>query len=395
MPLAPSAQRRVAEAWTRFTLPSSPSVRASPRASRPRLRIGYVSSDFRDHAIAYLLCEVWERHDRARVETTAYSIGPRVASPLRTRIERAFDRFHDAFDETPEQTAQRIRGDGIDVLIDLNGHTRGARSEIFAMRPAPRQLSWLGYVGTQGAPWIDYVVTDRFAAPEALQAAFTERFLYLPDCYCPSDTRRQAGAGASRTDAGLPAEGFVFCCFNNTYKILPAVFDVWMRLLDALPGSVLWLSPGEDRAIANLRREAAARGIAADRLVFAAHVPLPEHLARHEHADLFLDTTPHSAGTTANDALLMGVPVLTCAGDTMASRLAGSQLHAIGLAELVTAGLAEYEARALALARDAQQMAELRTRLSANRRTASLFDIARFTRDLEAVFASIAANGKR
>ena len=389
MPIAPLAHRRVAEAWTRFALPSAPSLRPIPRTSHPKLRIGYVSSDFRDHAIAYLLCEVWERHDRTRVETTAYSIGPRVASPLRTRIERAFDRFHDAFHETPERTAQCIRDDGIDVLIDLNGHTRGARSEIFAMRPAPRQLSWLGYVGTQGASWIDYIVTDRFAAPEALQSAFTERFLYLPDCYCPSDTRRQVAAAGSRADANLPADGFVFCCFNNTYKILPVVFDVWMRLLDALPGSVLWLSPGENLAIANLRREAAARGIAAHRLVFAPHVPLSEHLARHVHADLFLDTTPHSAGTTANDALLMGVPVLTCAGETMASRLSGSQLHAIGLPELVTASLAEYEACALALARDTQQMTELRKRLAANRRTTSLFDIPRFTRNLEAALTSI------
>ena len=391
MPIAPSAQRRVAEAWTRFSLPSEPSIRPVALVHRPKLRIGYVSSDFRDHAIAYLLCEVWERHDRTRIETTAYSIGPRVVSPLRTRIELAFDRFHDAFDETAEGTAQRVRDDAIDVLIDLNGYTRGARSEIFAMRPAPRQVSWLGYVGTQGAPWIDYVVTDRFAAPDALQPAFSERFLHLPDCYCPSDTRRViAATSGSRADAGLPANGFVFCCFNNPYKILPAVFDVWMRLLAAVPGSMLWLSPGDDATVANLRREALARGIPAHRLVFAAHVPLPEHLARHAHADLFVDTTPHSAGTTANDALLMGVPVLTCAGETMASRLAGSQLHAIGLPELVTANLAEYESRALALARDTQYLAGLRERLSANRRTASLFDMARFTQNFEATLASIA-----
>ena len=392
MPIAPSAQRRVAEAWTRFALPPDSSTRPVARIRGPKLRIGYVSSDFRDHAIAYLLCEVWERHDRARVETTAYSIGPRVVSPLRTRIERAFDRFHDGYEETPECTAQRIRDDGVDVLIDLNGHTRGARSEIFALRPARHQLSWLGYVGTQGAPWIDYVVTDRFAAPDTLQADFTERFLHLPDCYCPSDTSRGGvvATPGSRAQAGLPADGFVFCCFNNTYKILPAVFDIWMRLLAGHPGSVLWLSPGDGVTIANLRREAARRGIAADRLVFAAHIGLPEHLARHAHADLFLDTTPHSAGTTANDALLMGVPVLTCAGETMASRLTGSQLHAIGLPELVTTSLVEYEARALALARDGQYLSRIRACLAANRRTAPLFDMPRFTQNLEAALASIA-----
>lgn len=392
MPIPPSGQRRVAEAWTRFSLPSPPPAPIAPAARRrpPKLRLGYVSSDFRNHAIAYLLCEVWERHDRTRFETTAYCIGPREDSPLRARIERAFDRFRDAVDDTPARTAQRIRDDGIDVLVDLNGHTRGARSEIFAMQPASVQLSWLGYLGTQGAPWIDYIVTDRFAAPEALQPAFTERFLYLPDCYCPSDTRREiAPLAGSRADAGLPAEGFVFCCFNNTYKILPAVFDIWMRLLDRIPGSVLWLSPGE-AAMANLRREAWARGVAAHRLVFAPHVPLAEHLARHVHADLFLDTMPHNAGTTANDALLMGVPVLTCTGQTMASRVAGSQLHAVGLPELATGSLQEYEEHALALARDTWRATKLRERLAANRHTTALFDMARFTQNLEAALVSIA-----
>ncbi|HET7095781.1 MAG TPA: glycosyltransferase, partial [Casimicrobiaceae bacterium] len=391
MPIAPCAQRRVAEAWTRFSQPPGTATRPAARVRPGKLKIGYVSSDFRDHAIAYLLCEVWERHDRTRVETTAYSIGHAVVSPLRTRIELAFDRFHDAFDEIPERTAERIRADAIDVLIDLNGHTRGARAEIFAMRPSSCQVSWLGYVGTQGAPWIDHVVTDQFAAPDGLQDAFSERFLHLPDCYCPSDTQRASAATpASRAAAGLPEDGMVFCSFNNTYKILPAVFDVWMRLLDAVPGSVLWLSPGDDATIGNLRREARMRSIAAERLVFAAHVPLPEHLARHTLADLFLDTTPHSGGTTGNDALLMGVPVLTCAGETMASRLTGSQLHAIGLPELVTMSLSEYEMRALALARDRPYLTELRARLAANRQTAPLFDMARFTRNLEAAFASIA-----
>ena len=202
---------------------------------------------------------------------------------------------------------------------------------------------------------------------------------------------RSRASRGSRTDAGLPEQGFVFCCFNNTYKILPGVFDVWMRLLHGVPGSVLWLSPGEDIAMANLRREAAARGIAAHRLVFAEHVPLPEHLARHAHADLFLDTTPHSAGTTANDALLMGVPVLTCAGETMASRAAGSQLHAIGLPELVTDSLAEYESRALALARDAAMpRRSFANASSPTGKPQPLFDMARFTRNLEAAIDSIA-----
>src|SRR5208337_4305858 len=273
--------------------------------------------------------------------------------------------------------------DGIDVLIDLNGYTTHARSEIFVSRPAPLQVSWLGYLGTLGAPWYDYVLTDRFVLPPAQQAFFTERALYLPDCYCPSDTRRPVAPDApDRAACGLPAEGVVFCCFNNSYKILPQLFDVWMRLLDALPGSVLWLSPGQATAAVNLRREAAARGVDPARLVFAPRVSLPEHLARHVHADLFLDTTPYNAGTTANDALFMGVPVLTCAGDTMASRVAGSQLTAIGLPELITTSLAAYEALALALARDRPLLAGYRQRLEVNRRTSVLFDMARFTRAL-------------
>jgi predicted O-linked N-acetylglucosamine transferase (SPINDLY family) len=343
-----------------------------------------VSSDFREHPVAALLAEVWERHDRTRLTTCAYSIGPRVASPQRTRIEAAFDRFVECSADSIEQTARRIEADGIEVLLDLNGYTTYAKSEILALRPAPLQINWLGYLGTLGAPWYDYVLTDRFAAPPELQPFFSERFLYLPDCYCPSDTQRPVAARTpERAACGLPEQGLVLCCFNATYKILPAVFDVWMRLLLAVPGSVLWLAPGNATARANLQREAAARGVAPERLVFAPRVSLPEHLARHAHADLFLDTTPYNAGTTANDALFMGVPVLTCAGATMASRVAGSQLHAIGLPELVTTSLSDYEALALALATEPARLQACRQRLLAQRATYPLFDMARFTRALD------------
>jgi predicted O-linked N-acetylglucosamine transferase (SPINDLY family) len=233
------------------------------------------------------------------------------------------------------------------------------------------------------------VLTDRFACPPQLQPFFSERFLYLPDCYCPSDSRRPVAAVApTRAACALPEHGVVFCCFNNAYKILPAVFAVWMRLLAAVPGSVLWLAPASAAARNNLGREAAARGIDRERLVFAPRVSLPEHLARHVHADLFLDTTPYNAGTTANDALFMGLPVLTCAGATMASRVAGSQLSAIGLPELITASLADYEALALELAREPQRLNALRARLGANRATQPLFDMARFTRALDDLLIS-------
>ena len=387
LPLPAETQLRIARRWASdlSTGAVTPAVR---RANTPpmhsRLRLGYVSSDFRTHALAFLLTEVWERHDPGRFETHAYSIGPRESSPLRTRIEAAFDHFVDCADDSVEQTAQRIRADGIDLLIDLNGYTTHARSEIFALRPAPVQLNWLGYLGTLGAEHIDYIITDRFATPAETQAFFTERFLYLPDCYCPSDTRRDIATRApTREETGLPAQGFVLCCFNDAYKIVPEVFDAWMRLLSQVPDSVLWLSPGRAVAMANLRREAATRGVDPARLVFAPRVPLPQHLARHAHADLFLDTKPYNAGTTANDALFMGLPVLTCAGATMASRVAGSQLHAVGLPELVTGSLAEYEALALTLATTPAVLGGYRERLRANRATHPLFDIARFVRGLE------------
>jgi len=286
--------------------------------------------------------------------------------------------------EVSERIARRIAADGVDVLIDLNGYTTHARSELFALRPAPVQMHWLGYLGTLGADWYDYVLTDRFVVPPERAGWFTERALYLPDCYCPSDTRRPVAESVPSRDAcGLPASGVVLCCFNNHYKILPAVFAVWMRLLSAVEGSVLWLSPGNATAAENLRREAVRCGVAAERLVFAPRVGLAEHLARHAHADLFLDTAPYNAGTTANDALFMGVPVVSWAGETMASRVAGSQLHAIGLPELVSASLEQYEALALALAQDPQRLHSYRARLAANRLSHPLFDMARFTRNFE------------
>jgi predicted O-linked N-acetylglucosamine transferase (SPINDLY family) len=388
MPLGPDVELEAARRWARQIaapvaaqrLPESVPARAPGK----RLRVGFVSSDFRDHPVAYLLTECCERIDRTRTETFAYSLVPENKSVFGQRVARAFEHFADLAAKPAEAIARRIRGDGIDVLFDLNGYTTHSKSEIFVLRPAPVQISWLGYLGTLGAEWYDYVLTDRVACPPELQPYFTERFLYLPDCYCPSDTRRPVGPQApSRAACGLPETGLVFCCFNNSYKILPAVFDVWMRLLASVLGSTLWLAPGNATASTNLRREAAARGIDPARLIFAPRVSLAEHLARHVHADLLLDTAPYNAGTTANDALFMGVPVLTCAGETMAGRVAGSQLHAIGLPELVTTGLAEYGALALELAREPARLRDCRERLRANRPTYPLFDMARFARTLE------------
>lgn len=390
LPLSPgellTVARRFADTYRR---PDRPRVRrpATPAAGR-RLRIGYVSTDFRTHPIAHLLTELWERHDRERFDVYAYSIGADEDSPLRRRIERAFEHFVDASAESAERTTQRIRADGIDILIDLNGYTSNSRVEIFVPGAAPVQMHWLGFLGTQGAEWFDYIIADRNAAPPASQPFFTEKFLYL-DCYTPSDTRRTVDRETPpRAAHGLPDDAFVFCCFNNAYKILPPVFDAWMRILAAVPTSVLWLSPSSEATYANLRREARARGVAPGRLIFAPRVDLGAYLARLRVADLFLDTWPYNAGTTANDALLVGLPLLTCTGETLASRVAASQLRAIGVPELITADFAEYESKAIALARVPVELDRLRRKLEAQRPSSILFDIERYTRRFEEALAA-------
>ena len=284
--------------------------------------------------------------------------------------------------DSEQQIAQRIRGDEIAILIDRGGYTTHAREGVFALRPAPLQVNCIGFPGTLGAPWYDYIFTDRFTVPEHLQPFYAERPLYMPHMAFPSDTTRLSPAPPpSRAACGLPDGAFVFCCFSNAYKILPDVFAVWMRLLAAVPGSLLWLLETHSMAKQNLRREAGAAGVDPDRIVFAPFVDVTEHVARSAAADLFLDTYPYGAHTTANDALLAGLPVLTYAGDTMVSRIAGSQLHAVGLPELVTERVAEYEALALRLAAQPDLLRELRERLARNRHTYPLFDMERYARD--------------
>jgi predicted O-linked N-acetylglucosamine transferase (SPINDLY family) len=361
-----------------------PRVRSTgPRAARRRLKVGYVSYDFRTHPIAHLMTELWERHDRTRFDVHAYSTGPDEDSALRRRIERAFEHFVDVGTESAERTVQRIRSDGIDILIDLTGYTSGSRVEIFAAGAAPLQMQWLGFLGTQGAEWFDYIVTDRFATPPEAQPVLHRALLYL-DCYTPSDTRRSVDPHMPpRAELGLPEDAFVFCCFNNAYKILPPVFAAWMRILAAVPHAVLWLAPSSDATYANLRREARDRGVAPERLIFAPRVDLGAYLARLRRANLFLDTWPYNAGTTANDALFVGLPLLTCAGETLASRVAASQLHAMDAAELVTDDLAAYERKAIELARAPDELARLRAKLDARRATSILFDMERYTRRFE------------
>jgi predicted O-linked N-acetylglucosamine transferase (SPINDLY family) len=361
----------------------------SPSLVDGRLRIAYIGPDFRTHPLANLLTEVIERHDRKRFEVFGYSYGPDDGSPARARFAAAFDQFVDVRAESFEDTARRIANDRIAVLFDTSGYVIHARSEIFALRAAPIQVNCIGFPGTLGADFYDCILTDRFVTPPEQQSSFAERFMVLPDCYLPGDSKRPIGVTPSRAQCGLPEGAFVFCCFNASYKIVPRAFDVWMRLLREVNRSMLWLLETNAAATANLRREARERGVAPERLIFAPRIPLAEHLARHAAADLFLDTTPCNAHTTANDALFVGLPIVTCAGETFASRVSGSQLNAIGLSELVTYDLESYEALALKLARDPDTLRSVRARLRANSASCPLFDTGRYTRELEKLIRAL------
>jgi protein O-GlcNAc transferase len=366
---------------------------AHPMPARParhgeRIRIAYLSADFREHAVSALTAELYERHDRSRFEVIGISYGPDSQSEMRARLIAAFDSFHDVKHETDRAIAERIYRSGIDIVVDLTGLTEFGRPGILAQRPAPIQVSWLGYTASMGVDFMDYIIADRIALPFELQPFFGESIVHLPDCYLAHDSRQAISLQPpSRAEAGLPAEGFVFCCFNQSCKITPAVFDVWMRLLHAVEGSVLWLARKYEPVVPNLRREAVARGIDPARLIFAARVPrLADHLARYRHAGLFLDTIPYNANTTAIDALWAGVPVVTCLGGTFVGRGASSALHAAGLPELVTDNLQDYEALAVRLAADRAQLAAVRDKLSRNRGTCALFDGNRFRRNIEAAY---------
>ncbi len=385
MPTTPH-QQRVAAEWTAsmFAQPAAVPCPELAMRSDERLRIGFVTSDFRPHPRVNLMMELWERIDRRRFEMFAYGLLPSDTGPVGRRIERAFEHFVDVTGDSPQHIAKRIREDRVAIVFDLNGYTTHAREAVFALRAAPVQVNAIGFQCTLGTTWHDYILCDRYCIPNHLQRFYSERPLYMPHMLYPSDTTRlPAGPPPSRAACGLPDRGFVFCCFNNAYKILPEVFAIWMRLLAKVPQSVLWLLETGGEAKENLRREAAAAGIDRARLIFAPRVAVGAHVARNAAADLFLDTYPYGAHTTANDALLAGLPLVTCVGDTLVSRIAGSQLSAIGLPELITTGFADYEALALALATDPARLSAYRQRLSANRRTMPLFDMQAYARDFE------------
>lgn len=375
-------------AGTRF--PARAPLWNGERHQHERIRLAYLSADFHAHATAVLTVGLFEAHDKTTFETFAISFGPDDRSSIRGRVEGAFEHFLDMRGKTDTEIAQVLRQNEIDIAVDLKGYTDDSRPAIFAQRPAPLQVNYLGFPATMGAPYIDYIIADAVTIPAEDCAHYSEAVVHLPHSYQPNDrARERPGTMPTRAEAGLPDDAFVFCCFNNVYKITPDIFTAWMRLLQDAQGSVLWLLEDNEAAMRNLKREASERGIAPERLIFAPRVAPDAHLARHRLADLFLDTAPYNAHTTASDALWMGLPLVTCAGRTFPSRVAASLLEAVGVPELVTHSLGEYETLARVLAHETARLAALKSKLEANRTTAPLFDTKRYTRNLESAFVTM------
>ena len=383
--------------WQRFLqpmfaqhLPPTPFSHRRPTPAGPelpRVRIGYLCSDFRNHATSHLIAEMIELHDRERLEIIALSLAKSDGSAVRRRLEAAFDRFVDLEVATDAERARRIHGLGIDILVDLNGYIANSRPAILAARPAPVQCHYLAFPGTLGSDVIDYHIVDPRIAPPGDDRYFTERLVRLPDCYQATDRQRMIDTPSpSRATCGLPATGIVLCSFNNAIKITPQIFDVWMRILTAAPECVLWLFAADVATTDRLRGAAETHGVSRDRLIFAGYAPPPQHLARLALADLFLDTFPYSAHTTASDALWVGLPVLTLTGRSFASRVGASLLRAADMPELITASMADYERTAIELATDAPKLEALQARLAAQRDSCRLFDTPRFTRHMDAAY---------
>jgi protein O-GlcNAc transferase len=384
--ISPAQQLAYTRRWAqqRFGAATAAAPPARDRsATGERLRIAYFSSDFQEHPAAYLVTELLELHDHSRFETFAYSYGPPSTGALRRRIIDAVDHFVDIAHEADDAVVERIRGDNIDILIDLKGYTVGDRLEIMARRPSPVQVTWLGYPGTTGTDFIDYLIADPFIIPPGEENTCSERVVRMPHCYQPTDRKRVIAESLTRAEYGLPEHGPVFCCFNQTFKITPDMFALWLRVLDAVPGSVLWLAESNRWATANLKAVAQSAGIAVERLVFAPRMPLAEHLARYRVADLALDTFPYTSHTTASDALWCGCPLVALYGDSFPARVSASILTACGLPDLVVDTLEAYERKLRELATDASALPGIRSRVAAAREHSLLFDTAAFTRDFE------------
>jgi predicted O-linked N-acetylglucosamine transferase (SPINDLY family) len=384
----PALHRRAAEIYVGARHPESHELGPiAPRGRGARIRVGYFSGDFREHSVAYLTAGVFEAHDRSRFEVCGFSFGPASAGPMRERLSRAFDRFIDVASVPDRDVAALARSLAIDIAVDLGGHTKEARTGIFARRAAPVQASYAGYLGTMGAPYYDYLFADRTLVERSESHDYSERIVTLP-CYQANDAQRSAAERHfTRDELGLPAGAIAFCCLNNAYKINPRIFASWMRILERVPAGVLALYAADATAATNLRKHAAAAGVDPERVLFAQRLPRPEYLSRLRSFDLFLDTYPYGAGTVASDALWSGLPVLARAGNAFQSRMAASLLEAIGLPELACGSDGEYEDLAVALALDPAMLAGVRGKLECNRAATRLFDVRAFTRSLEQAYA--------
>lgn len=387
-----SLQRRCAEIYMSYKFPLSKGLRyrTLTNVRSDRLRIAYLSADFYNHATSFLMAELFELHDRSKFEIFGFCYGRSPKDEMRRRVADSFDVFVEVADRSDSEIAEMLRELGVQITVDLKGHTKDNRLGIFAERCAPIQVHYLGYPGTTGASFIDYLVADKTVIPPEHQGFYSEKIVYMPDCYQVNDRRRKImDIQDARGDHGLPNDGFVFCCFNNNWKITPDVFDVWMRLLLKVEGSVLWLLEDNQYASANLKREAVNRGVQSERLIFAKRVPLDIHLARHRHADLFLDTLYCNAHTTASDALWTGLPIISKLGSTYASRVSASLLKAVDMPELVAETLNEYESMALDLAMYPERLNAFKQKLKAGLHTTALFDAPRFTKNLELAYESM------
>lgn len=387
---SPRSLQRCAEIYSRKRFPDQPARFPHVNSGhRKIIRVGYVSGEFREHATSLLLVGVLEHHARGEFEIHAFDSGWNDGSPTRRRIERAVPNILDISRLSDFEAAASVYARGIDILVNLNGYFGGSRMQLFAMRSAPVQVSYLGFPGTLGAPYIDYLIADRQVIPAEQRDCYAEKIVSLPHSYQCNDRNKPIGRPVAREQCGLPTHGFVYCCFNNSYKILPGMFRLWIRILRQVDGSVLWLLEDNFAAAANLRSTAAMHGLDPARLIFAKRAPLVNHLARHACADLFLDTLPYNAHTTASDALWAGIPVLTIAGDTFPGRVGLSLLNALNMSELAVKTPAEYEAFAVSLGKNPAQLAAMKARLHANRMTTPLFDTASFTRHIETAFRAI------
>jgi protein O-GlcNAc transferase len=390
VPALPVDYFRCATLFTKSP-PRAKATWKDPQYKHDRVRLAYMSSDFRNHSVGHLMAGTFEQHDRDRFELTGISLIRATNDDMQTRLRGTFERFVDVDGRTDREIAEVIRDLEIDILVDLNGFTQNSRTPVLAQRPAPIQVSYLGFAGTMGAAYFDYIVADQTVLPPEHAQFYSEKIAWLPDAYMASDNKRIIAAHTpTRRECGLPDNAFVFCCFNQSFKITPDVFRIWTKLLKAIDQSVLWLSSAEAIAVSNLRNEAEQSGVSAERLVFAPRVAdMSEHLARQRQADLFLDTLPYNAHTTANEALWVGLPVLTRIGNAFQGRVAASLLRAVGLSELITSSAEDYEARAIELANNPASLSAFRQRLESNRLVAPLFDTKRFTRHIEAAYAAM------